>query len=108
MEERKASKKNITWPKDLSKRESIICRIKMVQAMLLCCPPVDDAANTMKKACLMIGQSVIESILSWKAVPHPETEQLSAWPGLDPDAAEVINAAYQKSKEYFDYRFKYK
>lgn len=102
MQERKKNT-SFTWPEKLSKREFIICRLNMVQGMLLVAPCLDQDSELMKRACQVFIKSVMEPIYQWKpGEVEPGKKYPNGFPGLDQDVASVINHIYQTVNKYFE------
>ena len=93
----------ITWPGKLSKKETVICRLKMVLKMLQLAPvsnDVVDAAETMKKMCIVFVNSVIKETFQQKTTKEVK------WPGLNPEAAALVNTIYIIALKFYERKLK--
>jgi hypothetical protein len=90
----------ISWPEKLSKKESVICRLKMMLEMLGYSNPIDDDASTMKTLSKRFILSVIKETFQQK------TTKETKWPGLDPDGAKLLNHIYAAVYKLYEKKFK--
>ena len=94
----------ITFPEKLSKKEAVICRLKMMKEMLKYAPSFDDDADTMHNACRIFIASVLADLYSHKSVKEGNT--WSKWLGLEPATAELLNCIYTPLLKCYERKFK--
>jgi hypothetical protein len=99
--EERAKNTAITWPKELSKKEQVICKLKMIQTMLTALQEASEEARVMKLTCLAFIKSVQQEIYK-----HKSTKDGPKWEGLDSDAANILNLIYIPVYECFEKQFK--
>jgi len=102
-EERRREREKITtinWPEKLSRKESVICRLKMMIEMLVCADPIDEDAETLK----IISERFIKSVI--KETFQQKTTKETKWPGLDPTGAILLNHIYSAVYKLYEKKFK--
>ena len=90
----------INWPEKLSKKESVICRLKMMLEMLKHSNTIDEDSDTMKT----LGERFIKSVI--KETFQQKTTKETKWPGLDPAAANLLNHIYTAVYKLYEKKFK--
>jgi hypothetical protein len=97
----KARTPDRSWPKDLSKKEKILCKIAMIKAMLSASITIEDSEASAITTALAFLRSVESEIYSHKSVAGgPKFE------GIPKDAAEVISGFYVNLLKAFQKKFK--
>jgi hypothetical protein len=94
----------VTWPEKLSKKETVICRLKMMKEMLKHACPINDDADTMYLSCKLFIASVLMDVYSHKS--EKEGTKWTKWEGLDPAAAELLNCIYIPLLKCYERKFK--
>jgi len=103
-EERKREREQmstITWPEKLSKKESVVCRLKMMMAMLHAATCPDDDCEAMKKLSLIFIKSAINDVFT-----HKSSATGPKWPGLNADGTVLLNCIYNRVLKSYEKKFK--
>lgn len=97
------NKPEILWPKELSKRERIICKANMLLSMLntliVDTPNKDTAVDSAK---VFVKSIIKDSYQSTVTKTNKKTqEEYKTYDGIPPRAAEVLNVIYHSIIEKF-------
>ena len=99
LEERKKIT-TVQWPEKLSKKESIICRLRMMEKMLNEAIPLDEDADAMRISARMFVLTLMKEIFAFK------NDINNKWPGLDKDVAELLNIIYSNTLPWYERKLK--
>ena len=90
-----------TWPAALSRKEVAICKISMIGTIFSMAKYDAMVIKEGREICDIIEsllKSIESSIYKWK---WDDTKPKELWPGIDPDAADLLNTLYKTFKKNY-------
>lgn len=101
-EERKNSPVN--WPPNLSKKETILCKLALIKFLLEHVNPGTPDAGVMIASAKIFVQTLTSSII--RITPATASKVGYVFQGLEKDVAEILNVIYELIIPYFEKHLK--
>ena len=91
----------ITWPEQLSLKETVICRLKMMQYLLTNAVIFKENAdnNTIKTSCEVFIKSLLSDV--FKNKPDVAAKKYK-WEGLDASVVTLLNCIYDPTIKFYE------
>ena len=83
------------WPEELSRKEVVLCKIDMISTLFALHKAGVETNNNTKDYVERLIEDIKRSVYKWKWDKDKPKER---WPGLDPDAATILNTLYKSFK----------